>query len=324
MYDVITFGSATRDAFFFSDDFEIIKNDNFLSGKAMAVDLGSKIEVDKVVFATGGGATNAAVTFARQGLRTSCVAQIGTDISGMHIIDELKKEKINTSNLIRNNKLNTAYSVIVSSGGKGRTILVHRGASSNISDKKINWSKVKSKWIYISSLNGNFTLLNKIFSHAKKNNIKIAFNPGSRELKNPKLKSFLKKIDILIVNQEEGASLTGVSINNPKDILNKLDRLVRGIAVMTRATKGVMVVDKGNIYDAGTLGETGKERTGAGDAFGSGFVSSMIAKNDIEYAIQFGSANATSTIRYIGAKNGLLNKNGLKQFGKVKVKIISK
>jgi hypothetical protein len=37
--------------------------------------LGAKIDVDQVYFDTGGGATNAAVTFARQGLGVATLAK---------------------------------------------------------------------------------------------------------------------------------------------------------------------------------------------------------------------------------------------------------
>lgn len=320
MYDIITFGSATRDAFFYSNDFKILKNKEFLSGRALALDLGSKVEISDVVFTTGGGGTNTAASFANLGFNTACVAQIGDDLSGEHIIDELKENKVKTDFIIKSKEEKTAYSVILSSKDLGRTILVYRGASGHIEPKKISWSKIKSKWIYIASTNGNFSLLNKIFQHAFKNKIKIAFNPGSKELKNtPKIKSLLKRTDVLILNQEEAASLTGIEYNKTNYILKKLDILTSEIAVMTRGNSGVMVVDNGRVYSAPSLGEKGVERTGAGDAFGSGFVSGMILKNDIEYAMQLGSSNATSVIQKIGAKNGLLSKKDLNDIKKVKV-----
>jgi ribokinase len=322
MYDIITFGSATRDAFFYSSDFKIIKNKNFLTGKALALDLGAKIEIDDVVFATGGGGTNTASSFSNLGFKTACVVQVGDDISGKHILEELKQDKIDTSFINTDKKQKTAYSVILSSKDKGRTILVYRGASSHIDPQKINWDKLKSKWFYIASMNGNFDLLDKIFKHAEKNKIKIAFNPGSKELENLKLKPLLKKTNIFILNQEEASSLTQINFEKTEDILHKLDNMAPGLAIMTRGDRGVMAVDDNRIYSAKTLGEKGIEKTGAGDAFGSGFTSGMILKNDISYAMQLGSANATSVIKKIGAKNGLLSKKDLKNFKKVKVNVI--
>jgi sugar/nucleoside kinase (ribokinase family) len=48
------------------------------------------------------------------------------------------------------------------------------------------------------------------------------------------------------------------------------------------------------------------ERTGAGDAFASGFVAGLIRGKDIKFSLKIGLANAESVIRYFGAKNKLL------------------
>ena len=53
------------------------------------------------------------------------------------------------------------------------------------------------------------------------------------------------------------------------------------------------------------------DRTGAGDAFGSGFVAGLLLKDDIDYAIKIGSANATSKVENMGAKAGLLYQKDL-------------
>ena len=63
------------------------------------------------------------------------------------------------------------------------------------------------------------------------------------------------------------------------------------------------------------------DRTGAGDAFGSGFIAGLMkAKSEtksgvasfspesIERAIRFASANATSKVESVGAQAGLLRK----------------
>jgi sugar/nucleoside kinase (ribokinase family) len=61
------------------------------------------------------------------------------------------------------------------------------------------------------------------------------------------------------------------------------------------------------------------DRTGAGDAFGSGFVTGYIEKKNIADAIQLGTANATACLQQLGATNGLLKKGDWGKWGKVKV-----
>ena len=65
MYDVITIGSASRDAFVKSEAFEVHVNDHQVSEGCFP--LGAKIEVQDLLLETGGGATNAAVTFTAYG-----------------------------------------------------------------------------------------------------------------------------------------------------------------------------------------------------------------------------------------------------------------
>jgi ribokinase len=322
MYDVITFGSATRDAFFYSRNFKILEGKKFPSSKALCFDLGSKIEVDKIFFTTGGGGTNTAVAFSKLGLKVACIASVGNDVSGQAVLFDLQKEKVDTKFIIKTNKENTAYAVILSVPRKERTILVYRGASEEIKSQDVYWPVIKSKWFYIASLGGDFPLLKKIFQHAKKNKIKIAINPGTKELNQPKkIWPLLKKADILFLNQEEAVFLTRISFGRPRAILKKLDDEIFGVVVMTSGKSGSKAAFRGSIYEAGIIPVRVVERTGAGDAFGAGFVSGMILKNDIAYAIKLATANSTSVIQKVGAKNGLLSKKDLKKFKKVEVRL---
>ncbi len=51
------------------------------------------------------------------------------------------------------------------------------------------------------------------------------------------------------------------------------------------------------------------DRTGAGDGFGSGFLSQWAQDSSLKDAIVFASANSTSIVTKIGAKTGILHEN---------------
>lgn len=344
-FDVITIGSATRDAIFKSDEFKTIESANFKTGKALAVALGSKIKIDELNFTTGGAATNAAATFARQELKTSAIFRIGRDVSGEAIKEEMQKENIDISFIQIDEKIATAYSVVLEENHGERTILNYRGANENLSPNEIPWNKFYAKWFYLTSLSGNLKFLENTIKNSKQNNLSasaqadsfIAWNPGSEDLKLGlnTLLPYLKNINVFLANQEEASILLNIPYDDINGIFKKFNEIIDGIAIITKGPDGSLASDGKNKYCAGIFKEKEiVDRTGAGDAFGSGFVSGLMHKNynpttnnknndtpacadadreAIKYALVLASANATSKVEYIGAKYGLLTK---KQFEK--------
>jgi len=323
-YDIITIGTVTRDVFLKSPDFKIVKNKDFRTGVAGCFMLGTKLEVPEVVVASGGGGTNTAVGFARRGFKTACIGSVGDDEIGMEVAEELKREGVETF-FEKDPDHNTAYSTILVAENGERTILEYRGANDHLNEKEVDWESLKSDWIYIDSLAGNLKLLGRVLEWAKENGAKTAFNPGKRLIKlGKKLRPFLDKIDIFIANEDESAYVSGIEykIEKEPEIFSKMDELVKGIVVMTKGPRGVEVSDGKNHYLAGVPDSPVVDRTGAGDSFGTGFVSGYIQSGgDIGRAIQLGAANATSVVRYFGSKKGLLKKGDWGDYPKVEVKI---
>ncbi len=322
MFDIITFGSATWDIFLRPEKFQVVKSKKFITGKGICFNLGSKVDVEDIYFSSGGGGTNAAATFSKQGFRVAYCATVGEDISGQEIIQELKKLGINCQFVFKTKLKPTNHSVILSSGSKiDRTILVYRGASELLSNKGIPWEKLKAKWFYLAPLSGKLCKITEnIINFAYRNKIKIAFNPGDCQLTLPSktLKRILKKIDILILNQEEASSLTKISYQKEKEIFKKIDELCPGVAIMTKGPKGVIVSDGKHLYRAKAPKTKVVDRTGAGDSFSSGFVSGFIkSRSNIEFAFQFAMANSSSCLEKWGAKSGLLKKG--EKFKKTKI-----
>lgn len=315
MFDIVTFGSAAQDIHVKSKAFKILKDEkDFATGEGLCLALGSKIDVEDIVFTTGGGGTNTAATFAKQGFRTAFCGAIGVDMAGLEIVRELKHLHVDTRFLIKKKEKRTNHSIIISSEGEDRTILVYRGASDIISKDDINFRKIKAKWAYFAPLSGllcqNFGAL---VSSAKEKNMKVAANPSKQQLSLPEneLKEALQKIDILFLNQEEASLLTKIPFEQESEIFKKLDRMCPAIAVMTKGGEGVTVSDGKYLYSALPNSERKiVDTTGAGDSLASGFLSEYIRSNgNIEKAIQFGLANSEANLSKIGAKTGLLEKN---------------
>lgn len=323
MHDIIVIGSSTRDVFLSSDELKVIKSEEFTVGQGLCAGFGSKVEVQKIVFSTGGGATNAAVTFARQGLNTACVSVVGKDFNGQEVLRELKSEGVDTKYCAEHEDDFTGYSTILVGRDGERTILSYKGEGQHFDIARIPFEDFSSKWMYISSLGGHLDVLEACVKWATTKEVKLAINPGGKDLTHglKKLQPLLKYFSVVMMNQEEAAQLTGISFDDEKKLFAFMDDIIGGVFVMTKGRDGVVVSDGKHIYRSGIPDSPVVERTGAGDAFNSAFVAEYIRSGDITKAIQLGTANASSVVAQYGPKAGILKKGDNGAWPAVDVKI---
>jgi len=180
IFDIVTIGSVTRDNFLESD-YEIIKWLKAPSGEALILPFGEKLEVEKVYSTIGGNSANASITFARQGFKAACFGKIGNDLSGREIKERLRKEKVRPLFAVSKVKP-TAYSVLLLKGGE-RTILGYHGASDMMTSGDIPWKSLKAKWWYLSLAGESDKFLKPLLLFARKNKIKVAFNPSGHHIR---------------------------------------------------------------------------------------------------------------------------------------------
>jgi len=376
LFDFVCIGSATQDVFVRSQASKILTlADEREERRLLCFDYGGKINVEHIEFTTGGGATNAAVSMARQGGRAAFLGKTGPDKIGQLIIHELQAHGVDTSYHLRSADESTGYSVILTSYEGDRTVLTHRGASTSMTADEIDWSFIgKTGWLYVTSLSGGSArLLEPLGERAAAAGVKIAFNPGSTQIRAglDALGGFLSRTDVLLLNKEEAARLTGrepvrdVLVEEactlcgrcveacPKNVfvrnhgrvvaaaLERCEKCGRCVAacetgalvmepwafnvsesfeilcktgpkvvIITDGANGAQACD-GDVVRLLPADETQVVSSlGAGDAFGSAFVSEYARGGDIGRALALGSANAASVVQVVGAKNGLLDTAG--------------
>ena len=311
MFDIITFGSATKDIVVKPKNLTSLKYTKASASQEVCFPFGSKIDIEEIHFNTGGGGTNTAATFAKQGFKTAFCGVVGQDLSGQELINELKSLKIDTRFVVKTEKKATNHSIVVLGNMKeDRTILAYRGAAELLEKSQIPFKKLHTKWLYLAPLSGQLCdSFEDLVNFAFERKIKIAVNPGLAQLSLTRFKEITKRIDVLILNQEEASFLTKIPYEQEHEIFQKIDAMCPGVVVMTKGGSGVTVSDNTYLYSAvPPVDRNIVDTTGAGDAFGSGFVSEFMKTGSIESAIQLGMANSVGCLSQIGAKQGLLKK----------------
>lgn len=330
MFDIVTIGGSTRDIFISMNSAEVIDMKKYADRKSLlCLNYGEKIEVDKLSYDIGGGSVNTSVNFAHLGLKTAAIIKIGDDSNGYEVVQRLKKKNVDTSMVIKTEEYNTGSSFIITSFEGERTVMMERGANSKIVKNEIDWECLKNtKYIYLSSLSGDSNkVVADIINFAKDNDIKLAINPGKAQIKNglESFQNFLKNVDILILNKVEAMMLTGMTekyeecsevnaendlsfdfsapkTSNLDDIFIKLKSFGPRIVVITEGQKGCQAFDGETFYFAPIFPLKAVSTLGAGDAFSSTFVASLIRHDyDVNRSLAYASINSAFVVQDMSA-----------------------
>ncbi len=328
MFDVVTIGSATKDAFIETDGANIVSVAKKESNSSfMAYPYGSKIEINDFSIAIGGGAVNTACNFAGLGMKTATIVKIGDDSTGKDIVKMLENRGISTEAVVVDKDENTGISVILLSFQGDRTVLAHRGPNATISEKDIDFNIIKnSKWLYIAPLNGESTeVLDLIADFAEENDVNMAINVGTSSIKRGEqyLDKILKTAEVVVMNAEEASMLTNIQVRSDSktekfsefkihpDIMKMLKHLKSTnakIVVITDGGNGAYAYDGDTFFQCGEFPAKVVSTLGAGDAFASTFVSVLHQSNwDIEKSLKFASINAASVVGKFNAQDGQLS-----------------
>lgn len=315
--DVVSIGDIVTDAFIklFDDQAVTYKNDQ---GKWLSMPFGTKIPYDHVrVVEAVGNAANAAVAFARLGLDSSFVTNVGADSHGRDMIRALDKNDVDTR-LVRINRGKKSNYHYVLWYKEERTILIRH------EEYDYHWPHLHPnetpKWVYFSSISEHAIEYHDQVSDWLDDNpeVKLAFQPGTFQMKagTKRLHRIYKRSELLVLNREEAALVGGGDVKDIHDLFDKLHHLGPKIVVITDGPAGAYASDGTNRFSMPLYPDPAPpvDRTGAGDSFASTFVAAVIKGKTIEEALEWAPINSMSVVQKVGAQAGLLGEKGLEHF----------
>lgn len=273
---------------------------------------GDKIPVKHIEYSIGGNAANNAVGTSRLGVNAGIVTTLGNDATGEQVHALLTMEEIDLSYTAKQENAGSNYSTIVSYGGE-RTIFTYHAPRTY--QFPVNLPAVP--WVYLTSMGESFQPFYNSFVDWMKRNpeVKVAFNPGSRQLRSDRkiIDPVLANTHIVYINRKEAEMLTGMqdTKDKEKDLLKAMAETGPRIVIVTDGAGGSYVYDQERFYHAGILPIDSHERTGAGDAFGAGCIAALIKDKPWEEALLWGTVNSASVIGYTGAQKGLLREEDM-------------
>lgn len=317
---IICIGSSSKDIFFPTDKGIIFETPEDLTAqRKIAFELGAKYQVQQRYEALGGCAANVAVGLAKLGIETWCFSKIGDDALSSWIENEFQRCGVKTNILQQEKKCRSDLSLILVDEATGeRTIFSDRDANEKL--KILPEKLVNAEWLFLSSLNGEWQKhLQQILAIAKNNSIKLAFNPGQKNIATDgaAVIEFAAKSKILLVNKDESLEIVehidptanAQQLNDEVFLLKKLKENGSEVVLLTDGICGAWVITDSEILHAEALVVKALDTTGSGDACTSGFLGAILNGKSTEDALKWAIVNSSSAVQYYGGQAGLLNKN---------------
>lgn len=283
--------------------------------KRLSFELGAKVPYKKLdVVKAVECAPNAAVSMARLGLNVSLMAWLGEDEVGKEMIAYLKTQGVGTDDLAVEVGKKSNYHFYLKYGAD-RTKL------QKFEDYSYQWHDPAQKpdWLYLGVLGENtWPLHEAMLDYLTKNpDIKLAFQPGMYHLiwGTEKMMPFYRRAEIVVLNREEAAKVTGKDRGEVGGLLRGLHDLGIKIAVITDGPDGAYASDGQQTLFMPIYPDSKEpyDRTGAGDAFASTLTAALALGEPLEAALQWAPVNSMSVTQYIGAQEGLLSKDKLEE-----------
>ena len=267
---------------------------------------GETILGDNYNIGPGGKGCNQAIAISRLGGKVNFISKIGNDDYGNLAINKLKKDNIDTSNIIISSKHKTGVAGIhVDRNTGNNAIVVVRGAPESLTIKEIEVDIIKKSKIFLTQLEIPKEVTLYCLKVAKENGLINILNPAPAcELNN----DFFKLIDYFTPNETEAEFYTGIKINDENDAKKSAQKLLRmGVkkVIITLGEKGLFYSDgKEDIYIKASPVKA-IDATGAGDAFNGGFSFALLKGKKIKECLEMANQIAGHSTTKLGAGDSM-------------------
>lgn len=260
----------------------------------------SKTELHDLQIRPGGSAANSAVAATQLGARCALLTALGGDLLGRHLLQNLRRHRVDASAVQVFKRDKTAVSIILLSEGE-KSVLVYKGAFRKLGPQHLSEERVeKNDAVVATALSSeeNFHLFVKAVQLAHKHRKKIVFAPSMTMLKarRKEFENFRERFDLCIMNEEEACFLTG-----RKSASSAIKALPGRVKVVTCAGEGALAYANGELLRIGAPKVRIVDTTGAGDAFTGAFVHEFYSHGDLREAMRTATAVAALKLGHLGA-----------------------
>lgn len=260
---------------------------------------------------SGGKGANQAVAARRLGASVYMIGKIGKDENGRALVDNLKRDGINTEYVYFDDVNPTGMAMVTVNDEGNNSIIVVPGSNMALNTRDVEAASyaIKNSKVIAAQFETPMEITLQAFKIAKENEVITLLNPApAAEIDG----DLLKVTDIIVPNESEACTLTGIKIESMEDAKTAAEVLRnRGVkcVIITLGENGAVLLYE-NIFEIiPAFKVRAVDTTAAGDAF-IGALCSKLANSEFDLemlrnAIKFGNKVSSIVVQKEGAQTSL-------------------
>ena len=272
---------------------------------------GETISGEDLAIIPGGKGANQAVAAARLGAAVSMLGRVGSDVFGQSLLDNLTKNKVNTSRVRRDTAATGTATIIVDAHGQN-SIVLSPGANGKVSPDDV--ADLPDAKILILQFEIPSETVLRAAQQAREKEMRVIVNPAPARKVGPEL---LKLVDILIPNESELSLLTGTPVTDSASAEAAAWRMIAqgvGMVIVTRGEHGSLTVTQNDLYHVPAFQVEVIDTTAAGDAFIGGLAVALAEDKPIREALTNANACGALAVTRFGAQPSLPTRDEVQIF----------
>jgi ribokinase len=236
------------------------------------------------------------------------VANLGNDVFGHEMIANFRRERVGTDHITLDRKNPSGVAMIMVDSAGENIIAVAPGANGLLTPDHIDKARESIRLADFCLLQMEIpreTICHAI-NTAWRENTAVALNAAPVPSE-PLPEDVFRKIEVLIVNENEAKALSGVEVSDDasaEKAARVLQEMGAARVIITLGGRGALAVAEESVLVPAVEVEV-VDTVGAGDAFCGALVTALSEKVDLASAVKFAAAAAALACTTVGAQTSL-------------------
>lgn len=257
----------------------------------------------------GGNQAHAAARTAAHGVTVAMIACVGADEAGARLRADLAAAGVDVAGILDVPGPSGTALIAVDEEGEN-TIVVIAGANRAWPATAVDGIPIAAGDVVVLQLEVPFELVEAVVARAAAAGARVVLNAAPLDRR---VSGLLDRVEVLVVNEGEGAELFGFDGRVDADALSSASAELACSLVVTLGVSGVLVATGGEVDTLPAYPVQAIDTVGAGDAFVGGLAAALASGAPLRTAVRWGAGAGALTATVSGARHSRLDRGAVEK-----------